>query len=76
MNNPNWNKHTETAAERRDGTAVFGGIATAKPVSEAELEAFRYRGTPIRRQVPPAVPAAPPAPHPGHTPAVAPGGHN
>ena len=48
----------------------------AAPLSEAELEAFRFRGTPVRRPVPPAVPQPLPVAHQGHSSGSSPRGHN
>src|SRR5215468_4884284 len=45
MSNVKWNKPAEPNGADRGLT----GAATAAPVSENELEAFRFRGTPIRR---------------------------
>lgn len=51
MNNPKWNKQAKRNAILRE---AGDGLPTATaPVTEAELEALRYRGTPIRRPAPP-----------------------
>jgi MoxR-like ATPase len=76
MNNPNWNKQTDMNSERLQAPRVFESNAAAPPVTEDDLEAYRFRGTPVRRPVSPVVPQPQPAPHPGHGNNAWPGGHN
>ena len=52
MNNPNWNKQANPTAERGDADRTFESAAAASPVTEDELEAFRFRGTPVHKTVP------------------------
>jgi MoxR-like ATPase len=70
MSNLKWNKQTDTVTDPSVTDNGFDAPATATAVTEAELEAFRYRGTPLRRSAPQ------PAPVLAHTHASAPGGHN
>ena len=76
MNNPNWNKQADTNVGRSQADRAFENNAAANPVTEDELEAFRFRGTPIRHPVSPAVPQPMPAPHHRNAGSVTPGGHN
>jgi MoxR-like ATPase len=76
MNNPNWNKETELTAGRPQAARPFESNAAATPVTEDELEAYRFRGTPLHRAAAPLVPQPLPAPHPGHGGNGRPGGHN
>ena len=76
MNNPNWNKQADTNVSRSQADRAFENNAAANPVTEDELEAFRFRGTPIRHPVSPVVPQPIPAPHHRNAGAAAPGGHN
>ncbi|MEI6197061.1 MAG: AAA family ATPase, partial [Verrucomicrobiota bacterium] len=69
MSNSNWNKQAATGNGRHDHHAAFAP-APAAPATEAELEAIRYRGTPMTRTVPPV------APQHNYTSPAAPGGHN
>jgi MoxR-like ATPase len=52
MSNPNWNKQTDISAQRPHAAAVPDNHH-AQPVSEDELEAYRFRGTPVHRATPP-----------------------
>ena len=72
MSNLKWNKPAEPNGADRGLT----GAATAAPVSENELEAFRFRGTPVRRTSPSVTtyPAQPLADLPENNPVR--GGHN
>jgi MoxR-like ATPase len=76
MNNPNWNKQTDLNSERLQAPRAFESNAAAPPVSQEELEAYRFRGTPVRRPVSPVVPQPLPVPHSGHGNNTWPGGHN
>ena len=76
MNNPNWNKESETGVGRPQVSRAVESPAAATPVTEDQLEAYRFRGTPVRRPVSPVVPSPLPAPHPGHGHNGRPGGHN
>jgi MoxR-like ATPase len=76
MNNPNWNNQTDKNASRAQAGRASENTAPASPVTEDELEAFRFRGTPIRHPVPPVVPHPMPAPHHRDHGPAAPGGHN
>ena len=69
MSNSNWNKQAATGNGRHDHHAAFAP-APAAPATEAELEAIRYRGTPMTRTAPPV------APQHNYTSPAAPGGHN
>ena len=53
MNNPNWTKQVNLDAERLPAERPVERTAAAIPVTEDELEAYRFRGTPIRRTVSP-----------------------
>jgi len=70
MKNANWTQQPDLNPPRLDD-----GHAGTAPVTEAELEAFRYRGTPIRRPAPTMVSPAPFASHHDLS-HPAPGGHN
>src|SRR5258706_3126213 len=73
MMNSKWTKRTEMdAAEAAVQDAPAGVVVP--PLTEAELEAFLFRGAPGRKPVPPALAQPLPAPH--HTHAPAPGRHN
>jgi hypothetical protein len=64
MKHPNWKKQTNMNDGRPQADHAVERNAVATPVTEAELEAYRFRGTPIRRTVSPIVPQPPPAsPH-------------
>ena len=69
MSNSNWNKQV---APHPSGTESHGAFATVSTASatETELEAIRYRGTPLPRTAPPVVPQ-----HNYASPGAA-GGHN
>ncbi|MEI7939860.1 MAG: MoxR family ATPase [Verrucomicrobiota bacterium] len=56
MNHPNWNKQTSVNAGWPQADRALGSNAAATPVTEDELEAFRFRGTPMRRTVAPVGP--------------------
>jgi len=51
VSNLKWNRQTGTGTDSRVADNSF---ATKAAATEAELEAFRYRGTPFRKSVPPA----------------------
>ena len=51
MHNPNWNKQTNMSSGRPAADGAIESQVAATPVTEAELEAYRFRGTPIRRTV-------------------------
>jgi MoxR-like ATPase len=77
MNNPNWNKQSNPNADRLTADRPVEHAAAANDVTEDELEAYRFRGTPIRRNVTPVVPQRLPALHYGngngtHSPAGGP----
>jgi MoxR-like ATPase len=74
MNNPNWNKKTDMTAQRPNAGAGPENN-TAAPVTEDELEAFRFRGTPVRRAMAPAM-AQPASPVYGNGSHPVAGGHN
>ena len=76
MNNPNWNKETDMNAGRPHTDRALDSSATGPAVTEDELEAYRFRGTPIRRPVPPLVPQPLPGSHNGHGNNGSSGGHN
>ena len=76
MNSPNWNKEREMTAGRPQAARPFESNAAATPVTEDELEAYRFRGTPLHRAAAPLVSQPLPAPHPGHGGNGRPGGHN
>src|SRR6266850_140546 len=73
MMNTKWTKRTEMNAAEAEVQDAPAGLAVP-PLTEAELEAFRFRGAPGRKPVPPAL--APPLPAPHHNHAPAPGRHN
>ncbi len=75
MNNPNWNKHTDLSAHRPH-TSVGATNPAGQPATEDELEAYRFRGTPVRRAVSPAMAQPMPAPALGNGAAPLSGGHN
>ncbi len=70
MSNSNWTKQAATVTSRRDNNGAYAATATMAPATEAELEAMRYRGTPVNRSVPPA------AANLNHASPVTSGGHN
>ena len=76
MNNPNWNKETDMNAGRPHTDRALDSSATGPAVTEDELEAYRFRGTPIRRPVPPPIPQPLPGSHNGHGNNGSSGGHN
>ena len=64
MNNPNWNKQSNLNAGRPLADYAVEHPAAASPVTEDELEAYRFRGIPILRNLSPVVPQPlPPPPH-------------
>jgi MoxR-like ATPase len=69
MINPNWNKQSDPNAGRLSADSPIEHNAAASSVTEDELDAYRFRGTPIRRTAAPVVPQPLPAPHHGN------GGH-
>ncbi len=71
MTNPNWNKQTNLTAGRREADRAMETKAAASPVTEDELEAYRFRGTPIQKPVSPVA-----APHHGNGSHGSPGGPN
>ena len=76
MNNPNWNKDTEMHGGLSPASRAAEGSAPANAVTEDELEAYRFRGTPVRHPVSPMVPQPLPASRPGHGNGARTGGHN
>jgi hypothetical protein len=66
MSNPNWSKQSKANARLPQPDASLPRLPAAVPVTEDELEAFRFRGTPIRRILPPA--SGQPAPSSNHAP--------
>jgi len=69
MNNPNWNKQSNSNMNRPSADCPVGHTAAANYVTEDELDAQRFRGIPIRRKVMPVVPQPLPVAHHGN------GGH-
>ena len=69
MSNSNWNKQVAAHPSRPENHGAFATAPTA-PATETELEAIRYRGTPLPRTAPPV------APQHHYTSPVAAGGHN
>jgi len=55
MSHSNWNKQVAAHPSQPDSCGAFA-TAAAAPVTETELEAIRYRGTPPPRTGPPVVP--------------------
>lgn len=51
MKNPNWNKQAILDAARRSPGHRVEDQRPARAVTEDELDAYRFRGTPIRRRV-------------------------
>jgi MoxR-like ATPase len=76
MNNPNWNKESDMNVGRPPVSRAVESPAAAPPVTEDELEAYRFRGAPVRRPVSPVVPQPLPAAHYGHGNNGLSGGHN
>ena len=76
MNHPNWNKQTSVNAGWPQADRALGSNAAATPVTEDELEAFRFRGTPMRRTVSPVVPQPLPVAQHGNSSHGIPGGPN
>jgi MoxR-like ATPase len=76
MKNPNWTKHVAANAAGLAPQPMMQNSAAATPVTEDELEALRFRGTPIRRPVSPVVPQPLPAPHHSTGAHLPPGSHN
>jgi MoxR-like ATPase len=56
MNNPSWNKQSNSNAGWPSADRPVENATTANYVTEDELDAHRFRGVPIRRNVPPVVP--------------------
>jgi MoxR-like ATPase len=69
MSNSNWTKQVATHPGRPEYHGAFA-TTPAAPATETELEAIRYRGTPLPQTLPPV------APQHHYASAVAPGGHN
>jgi len=76
MSNTNWNKQTNMIAGRREADRPLESNAAASAVSEDELEAYRFRGTPIRRAASPVVPQLLPVSHQSNGGHGFPGGPN
>ncbi len=74
MNNPNWNKKTDVSTPRSHAATGKENGPGAQPVTEDELEAFRFRGTPVRRAMSPVM--TPTTPTPAHNNGSMSGGHN
>ena len=68
MSITNWTK--QAAPGQQDNNGAYAATATMAPATEAELEAMRYRGTPLNRTAPPA------ATNHHHASPVTPGRHN
>jgi MoxR-like ATPase len=66
MNNPNWNKQSDPNGGRPSADRPVERAAAANYVTEDELDAYRFRGTPIRRSLSPVVSQPLPAPHHGN----------
>jgi len=69
MSNSNWTKQVATHPGRPENHGAFA-TTPAAPATETELEAIRYRGTPLPQTLPPV------APQHHYASAVAPGSHN
>jgi hypothetical protein len=65
MHNLNWKKQVHLNAGPPQASRAEQSSATAAPVTEDELDAYRFRGTPIRRAVSPVAPKPMPASRPG-----------
>jgi MoxR-like ATPase len=76
MNSPNWNTETDRTAGGPRAPRPFQSPAAATTVTENDLEAYRFRGTPVCRPAAPVVPQPLPAPHPAHGNNGSLGGHN
>src|SRR5881296_3748482 len=76
MKNPNWTKQAAANATGLDAQPTMQNSATTMPVTEDELEALRFRGTPIRRTLSPIVPQPVPASHYTNGTHSPPGSHN
>ena len=48
MSNSNWTKQAAAAASRPDNNGSYAATVSLSPATEAELEAMRYRGTPLQ----------------------------
>jgi hypothetical protein len=66
MSNPNWNKQKNMNAGRPQADRALESNPAAIPVTEDELEAYRFRGTPIRRTASLVVPQPLPVSHPNN----------
>ncbi len=53
MNEPNRNKQVNLHAWRLQSARIPDSRTNAEPITEAELEAYRFRGNPIQRSVSP-----------------------
>ena len=70
MSNSNWTKQAAAAAGRPDNNGSYAATVSLSPATEAELEAMRYRGTPLNRSV------SPTATNHDYASSVTPSGHN
>ncbi len=59
MSNSNWNQTAAAHPSRPDHSGAFAGVAPTAAATDPELEALRYRGTPLPRSTPPVVPQHP-----------------
>jgi MoxR-like ATPase len=66
MSNTNWNNQSDPNPGQPSADRSVEHAAAANHVTEDELEAYRFRGVPVRRSVPPVVPQPLPAPHHGN----------
>jgi MoxR-like ATPase len=66
MSNTNWNNQSDPNPGQPSAGRSVEHAAAANHVTEDELEAYRFRGVPVRRSVPPVVPQPLPAPHHGN----------
>jgi hypothetical protein len=64
MHNLNWKKQTNLSAGSPQGLRNEKSSTATNPVTEDELDAYRFRGTPIRRTVSPVAPEPLPASQP------------
>ena len=56
MHNLKWKKQTKPNAGLSQANRASGRSGAAHPVTEDELDAYRFGGTPIRRTMPPVSP--------------------
>ena len=56
MSKSNWNQHVTANPSRPDHPGAFAGGVPTAAATDPELEALRYRGTPLPRSSPPVAP--------------------